>query len=236
MRNQGVAYLRVSTMDQDFERQRTEILEYSNAKGFEIVKFFQEKSSGSKNRTFEREEFVRMESFIDNNIHVKDVFVMEVSRLGRRNTDVGLAIERFKEKRICIHMRDLKISTLDENYETVFANDLLISFLSIIAENETRQLKQRIKSGKAERINQGLSFNAKLTGYKKDYEGRPIVDESKAYLVRKVFELASKGIGMRSISDIIMGEFKVNLQMGTIGGIIKNVFYKGDERVKIEIY
>jgi len=43
----SVGYIRVSTDKQDFERQRDEITEYAKRNDFEIVRFFEDKHTGS---------------------------------------------------------------------------------------------------------------------------------------------------------------------------------------------
>lgn len=232
-RKLAVSYLRVSTDNQELDRQRTVIKEYSKSRGFKILYFFEEKISGSKTKVENRNEFVRMEDYLDNNKDgVSDVFVAEISRIGRGKADVAKVIERFTEKKINIHFKDLELSTLKTNYKPSFSTDLLVSFLTVTSFNEIRLLKERIKSGKYDKIKKGLSFNSKLIGYKRNIKGKPVVDKKQAEIVKKVFELASKGEGMRSISEIIKGELNYDIPSGTISTMLKNPFYKGERTKK----
>jgi len=107
---------------------------------------------------------------------------------------------------------------------------MLISLLGVMAANESRLLSSRIKSGKMSKARENKAFGGKITGYKKSSEGKPIIDEKEAPIVRRIFELASQSIGMRLISDAIEKEFNKKIQIGTLSGIIKNTFYKGERK------
>ena len=49
MQNKTIAYLRVSTVEQDLEKNKADILSFANNKDFGKVKFVEEKVSGMKN-------------------------------------------------------------------------------------------------------------------------------------------------------------------------------------------
>ena len=49
MKNKTIAYLRVSTIEQDLEKNKADILTFANNKKFVKVKFVEEKVSGTKN-------------------------------------------------------------------------------------------------------------------------------------------------------------------------------------------
>ena len=49
MQNKNIAYLRVSTVEQDLEKNKADILTFANNKDFGKVKFVEEKVSGTKN-------------------------------------------------------------------------------------------------------------------------------------------------------------------------------------------
>ena len=49
MQNKTIAYLRVSTVEQDLEKNKADILTFANNRDFGKVKFVEEKVSGTKN-------------------------------------------------------------------------------------------------------------------------------------------------------------------------------------------
>lgn len=228
----AVAYLRVSTQEQSLERQHEDISEFAIKKNFTLVKIFEDKISGSKTKSDERIGFNQMKRYLEINEDVKDILVLEVSRLGRKNNDIQNVVEEYIQKGINIHLKDLNISTLDDNGQRSFASEMMISMLGVMSSNETRLLGSRISSGKMSRARKNLAFGAKIIGYKKAEDGTPIIDETEAPMILRIFELASKDLGMRNISALIESEFEKKIAIGTLSGIIRNSFHKGERKYK----
>ena len=133
-----------------------------------------------------------MKSFVlDEKNNVKNLLVHEVSRLGRKNFEVQNTIEEFYQHKINIHFKDLSLSTHDENGLKSPESSIIISILASMAENENRLLVDRIKSGLLNSARKGLAFSDKITGYEKGLDGKPVIDENDAPLVRRMYELAA---------------------------------------------
>ncbi|WP_423819189.1 recombinase family protein [Salinimicrobium sp. TIG7-5_MAKvit] len=228
----AVAYLRVSTQDQSLIRQHEDIKTFASRKGLKLDEIFEDKISGSKTNSNDREGFNDMEKYIELNEDIRDILILEISRLGRKNNDIQNIIEKYTEKGINIHINDLDISTLDKNGNRSFAAEMMISMLGVMASNESRLLSSRISSGQMSRARKNLAFGGKIIGYKKDEEGRPVIDMYEAPMIKRIFELASEGLGMRSISSMIENEFDREISTGTLNGVIKNTFHKGERRYK----
>lgn len=223
----AVAYLRVSTQDQSLERQYDDIKSFASKKKLTLVKIFEDKISGSKTKTDERVGFNQMETYLKLNEDVKNILVLEISRLGRKNNDIQNVVEKYIEKGINIHIDDLDISTLGKKGNRSFASEIMISLLGVMAANEARLLSSRISSGKMSRARKNLAFGGKIIGYKKGEDGTPIIDEVQAPMIKKIFDLASKDLGMRNISAMIESEFGRKIAIGTLSGIVRNSFHKG---------
>ena len=226
----AVAYLRVSTQDQSLERQYDDIKKFASTKKLTLVQIFEDKISGSKTKTDERVGFNQMETYLKLNEDVKNILVLEISRLGRKNNDIQNVVEKYIEKGINIHIDDLDISTLDKKGNRSFASEIMISLLGVMAANEARLLSSRISSGKMSRARKNLAFGGKIIGYKKGEDGTPIIDEIQAPMIKKIFEFASKGLGMRNVSTMIESEFGRKIAIGTLSGIIRNSFHKGERK------
>jgi len=224
---EAVAYLRVSTQDQSLERQYDDIKKFAENKGLTIVKVFEDKISGSKTKTDDRSGFNEMDKYLNLNENIRDILVLEISRLGRKNNDIQNVVEKYIERGINIHINDLSISTLGKNGKRSFASEMMISMLGVMAANESRLLSARISSGKMSRARKNLAFGGKIIGYKKGEDGQPVIDEEESPIIEHIFELAAKGLGMRNISAIIESEFGREIAIGTLGGIIRNSFHKG---------
>ncbi|GFD78696.1 recombinase family protein [Tenacibaculum sp. IMCC1] len=236
MKSLAVSYVRVSSKDQDVDRQKDELKSFSQKKDLQIVKFFEDKISATKSNINERTGFKKLKKFLlDDNNNVKNLLVHEVSRLGRKNHEVQSIIEDFSQLGVNIHFMDLNLSTLDENGLKSPESSIIISILGSMAENENRLLSKRIKGGLLASAKKGLAFSDKITGYKKGKDGRPIIDENQAPIVRRMYEMASKNTTLYFISKKIKEEFGTNINSKTISGIIKNPFYKGERMYLGEI-
>ncbi|MBB1195010.1 hypothetical protein DNC80_15195 [Flavobacterium sp. SOK18b] len=226
----AVAYLRVSSQEQSLERQYDDIKKFASVKKLQLVKIFEDKISGSLTKTDERVGFNQMKRYLQLNEDVKNILVLEISRLGRKNNDIQNVVEEYIEKGINIHINDLNISTLDDRGNRSFASEMMISMLGVMASNEARLLSSRISSGKMSRARKNLAFGGKIIGYIKGEDGTPMIDEIEAPMIKKIFELASKDLGMRNVSAMIESEFSRKIAIGTLSGIIRNSFHKGERK------
>jgi DNA invertase Pin-like site-specific DNA recombinase len=223
----AVAYLRVSTQEQSLERQYEEIEKFAIDKNLTLVKIFEDKISGTKTKANQRIGFKHMETYINLNDDIKSILVLEISRLGRKNNDIQNVVEKFAEKGINIHIKDLKLSIFDDEGNRSFASEVMINMLGVMSSNEVRLLGSRISSGKMSRARKNLAFGGKIIGYKKGEDGTPVIDEIEAPIIKKIFEFTSKGLGMRSVSTMIESEFGKKIAIGTLSGIVRNSFHKG---------
>ena len=93
-----IALLRISSDQQDLQRQRNDIKSFSKSKNFKLIKTFEEIMSGSKTRIEDRTGINDMMSYLDANNDIKNVLVLEVSRIGRRNVDVLNVVEQLSPR------------------------------------------------------------------------------------------------------------------------------------------
>lgn len=225
----AVAYLRVSSQGQSLERQYDDIISFASAKGLNLVNIFDDKLSASVTKTDQRAGFNQMKKFIEVNEDVKNILILEISRLGRKS-EIQSVVEDFTDKGINIHIKDINLSTLDKDGKSSLTAELLLPLLVTIAKTETRQLADRIKSGKMSRAKKNLAFGGKIIGYKKGEDGTPVIDEKEAPMIRRIFELASKNLGMRNVSTMIESEFGRKIAIGSLSGIVRNTFHKGERK------
>ncbi|MEM4700078.1 MAG: recombinase family protein [Candidatus Nezhaarchaeales archaeon] len=93
----AAAYARVSTERQEAEAQRRAVEEFAKSKGFSLAWFSDEAVSGSV-RAMERPGFRSMVKFLEDNPHVRDVVVFELSRLGRDYDDLKEVLHFFSSR------------------------------------------------------------------------------------------------------------------------------------------
>ncbi|MFL2076461.1 recombinase family protein [Marinilactibacillus psychrotolerans] len=148
-----VGYARVSTTDQNLDRQM-EALERAGAE-----KIFQEKMSG-KSMT-ERLELQKALQFL----REKDILIVEsLDRLGRNYDDIVQMVQKLDQKEIGLIVLNLPILNQemgDPNLQKLIRN-MIVQLLSWTAQNEREEIKRKQQ--------QGIEI-AKRKGH---YKGRPV--------------------------------------------------------------
>ena len=151
MRNKGTKvclFIRVSTQQQDYDRQVLELTQYCRDKGFTITKTIATKISGVKK--YEERPDVQELFQAAKAKQFDKVVVSEISRIGRNARDIKNTINYLHDRGISIVFRNLGgLESLDENGSESFVTNIIISIYSELAQEEKRMLSERIKSGLA---------------------------------------------------------------------------------------
>lgn len=155
-----LGYMRVSSREQNEDRQRVALLEM----GVPESNIYVDKLSG---KDFNRSQYKKMLRKLD-----KDtvLFVKSIDRLGRNYADLNeqwLIITKEKGADIVVIDMPLLDTRREKNLLGTFISDIVLALLSYVAENERINIKQR----QAERI-----AVAKAKGVKFGRPPRPIPD------------------------------------------------------------
>jgi DNA invertase Pin-like site-specific DNA recombinase len=132
-----IAYLRVSTLDQDTAKDKADILNFANNKDFGKIEFVEEKISGKINWK-ERKIFGIIESLCPGD----KLIVPELSRLGRSMLEIMEILSIAKNKEIGIY--DIRNGW--ELNQSIQSKVLAMAF-SIAAEIERDLISKRTKEG-----------------------------------------------------------------------------------------
>ena len=187
-----VAFCRVSTSVQDYERQANELTLLANNKGWSLKAIFAEKVSGAK-KNVERKELLRMIDYVKVN-NINKVMVTELSRLGRDTLQVLQVIELLNNEGISLYIQNYGLETLTEDGKVNPMSQFLITILAEVARMERKTIRERVASGyKVFRANGGKVGRKK--GYKKSAE---VMREQYAEVIR----LLHKGISLRNVHRI----------------------------------
>lgn len=187
---------RVSTDNQDYQRQVNELKDYCNQVGWEVVNVFANKVSGAK--TFEeRTELQDMIKYIKEN-EVSRVVCLEVSRLGRNTLESLKVIQILNENKVSLYIKNYNLETLNSDGSPNPVTSLITTILLEIASMERHTIRERMKSGheqyvqkcKRDGVKMGRpsSYRKSDENYKKQY-GREIL-------------LLKKGISLRNVQSI----------------------------------
>jgi len=150
----------------------------------------------------------------------------EISRFSRNTLDSIRYTQELLRHGVGVYFQSDNINTLLPDAE------LRLTIMAGIAQDEVRKLSERVSFGIRRAREKGRVLGAAPTGYVKK-DGRLMVDEKQAALVRRAFELyAAGGIGIRKLSQALFKEGFANDQGGplsyhTLRGILSNPKYKG---------
>ena len=241
VKKKAIIYSRVSTENQDYTRQYNDLIECAKYKKFEIVKVFQEKISGST-KTSTRLEFSSLLSYLEENQDVKDIFVWELSRIGRNFANVIYTINELTEKGINLHFQKEGYSTLNSDGTKNSMVNLITGMLSGFAEIELETTKARIKSGLRQSKKEGGANGSIYMPYGYKNENKKIViNESEIETVKSIFKLFISGYGTQKIakhlnSNDIKSKTGKTWSDQSIYRILKNPIATGKRRHKSEIF
>jgi len=187
-----VIYARVSTNKQDFERQVQDLKNYAEKCQYVIVDIIAETISGSKELS-DREGLKKVMELAKDNQFDK-LLVSEVSRLGRKTSEVIRVIEIMTELKISIYIQNYGVQTLDDLKRPNPVASLIFALLAETAKLEKETLLQRISSGIADARRKGVKLGRPKKTSKPD---KVFINEYK-----KVFNYLDKGLTIRAIAKI----------------------------------
>lgn len=158
------------------------------------------------------------------------IITKSVSRFARNTVDSLTTVRTLKEHGIEVYFEKENIWTLDSKGE------LLITIMSSLAQEESRNISENVKWGQRKRFAAGkVSVGySHFLGYDKGPDGRLVINKEQAKTVRLIYQLFLEGLTYYSIASELMRRSRPSPTGGkrwhasTIGSILKNEKYKGD--------
>lgn len=202
----AIIYARVSTNVQDYQRQVTELQQYAERMGYEVVKTFSEKISGAK-KVAEREAMTELLTYVETN-KVDKVLIYECSRLSRRAVDFLSIVETFNEKRISLYIHQNGLETLLPNGEINPIATLVLGILAQFNSMERGLIRSRMASGynnyraKGGVVGRKVGYRKSDTQMKEEY-AEQIRLLRRGYSLRNVAKLTHTSINtLRKLKEI----------------------------------
>lgn len=203
----AVIFVRVSTLDQSFDRQVNDLLKIASKNNWEVVETISEKISGAKSN----DERLGVQQLIEGAKQGKfqKVLVSEVSRLGRSALETLKLVEELHSYGVSILLQDLNVETLNEKSEMSMQTEMMLHMLSLFAKNERRNTIERIRSGMQEAKANGIHCGR--------YKGT--VEEIDQFLSKypKVIEGLRRGFSIRECVKLF------DVSLGTVTKIRKHI-------------
>ena len=155
------------------------------------------------------------------------VITKEITRFARNTLDSIQYTRELLGAGVGVFFQNDNINTFDEDSE------LRLTIMSGIAQDELRKLSSRVKFGHQQAIKNNVVLgNSRIFGYTKD-DGRLVIDEEQAEMVRRLFELYATGeYSMKQIETLFWQEGYRNhngkkIAHTTMSNMIANPKYKG---------
>ncbi len=163
-----VIFVRVSTQEQNYQRQITELEEYARYRQYHVVALIKAKVSGYKknSKRLDVEELLT----IARAGTIRKVLLTEVSRLGRNARETEKIRGELDELGVSIYCKNLGMETLDEQGKRKPLANLLFGIQKEYADYERELLRERIISGQQEARRQGKHIGRKAGSVKSQQE------------------------------------------------------------------
>lgn len=187
-----VIYARVSTKNQDYERQLNELRNYAQRMGYSVVREFSEKISGAKS-VAEREALSEMLAYVQAH-KVSKVLVYECSRISRRAIDFLQVIEELTQIGTSVYILQNGLDTLQPDGSVNPIASLVLGIIGQFNSMERSLIRCRMESG----YNHYRSLGGKVgrkEGYKKSE------DQMREQYINEM-RLLKKGLSLRNVQAI----------------------------------
>ncbi len=227
------AYCRVSTEQEEQENSFRNQVDYytrfvQTHPEYELVDIYADEGISGTN-TKKREHFKRM--IADCEAHKIDMVITKsISRFARNTQDCLENYRKLKNLGITVVFEKENISSADTTGE------LLLTILSSLAQDESRNISENTKWGIRSKFQKGIPHinTCKFMGFDKAEDGRLVINEEEAKLVRRIYREFLEGFTCSAIAARLNAEGIPGVSgepkwlRVTIESMLKNEKYMGD--------
>jgi len=158
------------------------------------------------------------------------IVTKSVSRFARNTVDSLSTIRKLKEHGVEVFFEKEQIWTFDGKGE------LLITIMSSLAQEESRNISENTTWGQRRRMQEGRVSMAygQFLGYEKGEDGKPVIVEDEATIVRLIYSLFVEGKTPSAIGKYLMSHGipspggKGTWQTSVVRSILENEKYAGN--------
>lgn len=191
-------YYRVSTTEQNCDRQKNDLVPFVKAMEYKIVRVYEEKKSATEDMKT-REQLTEMRKLTKEDVDT--IFIWDITRLSRRSIDFINLVHEFSEKGINIWFYDKCLQTLDSNGKINAITEMYMYILGLFAQMDAENLRAKYDSGKEAALAKGYAYTYNVPlGYKM-VDKKLVINETIAPFVKEAFELYVSGKSIRYIAD-----------------------------------
>lgn len=199
-------YLRLSRDDElqgessSITTQRSMLRQYAAENGLNVIAEYAD--DGWSGTNFDRPDFQRMIEDIEAG-KINCVVTKDLSRLGRNYILTGQYTELY------FPSRGVRYIAINDGVDSANGESEIAPFKNIINEWVARDTSRKVKSAMKVRFAEGAHYGAYAPlGYRKDPDakGKLLIDEETRWIIEKIFDLASHGMGAAKITKTLIEE------------------------------
>lgn len=157
-------YVRVSSKEQNEDRQVSEILPLVSTESHLII----EKQSG---KNFDREKYQSLKNLMDSG---DTLIIKSLDRLGRNYHQIKEEWNDLTDRGIFIKVLDTPLldtsKYIDDNLMASFVSNIVLEVLSYVAENERKNIKSRQREGIANAKAKGVNLGRPKAEYPSNWK------------------------------------------------------------------
>lgn len=136
--------------------------------------------------------------------HINTIAMWHLNRLARVESQLQKMKEYFVDNHIQVLVKTPSITLLDENGKLNPAANIALSVFGALVSYETQEQMDKLIRGKKEAQKKGKYIGGVISlGFKLDENNFIVVDESKRFIIEKMFEMYLNGASHLQIRDYI---------------------------------
>lgn len=233
----AVSYARVSSTEQrdsgySISAQNSLFKDYSEQKGFEIVKQYDESFSAKGQG---RKMFDEMIRYVKKN-KIKAILFEKVDRMTRNFHDLIAVYDLVEAHDVDVHLiKNSLILNKHSKSQDKFQLDIQV----VLARNYVNNLSEEVKKGMAQKLAAGGWCHLAPPGYRNiRVNGRASVepDPKTAPAIKQAFEMAKAGNSIKNITEYLNKTLGTKYYPSKVNYHLKNTFYIGEINSKLGIF
>ncbi len=196
MTKKVLAIIRTSTIRQEIESQKKDIIEFCISKGFkeEEIVFVVGFGASARKRN---EKYVKMLEDIKLTIEkysLKYVAVWHLNRLGRTEENLSYLKEYFEQNHIQVYIKNPSLTLFNDDGSLNNGTSMAWTIFAMMIKFETIELMEKLHRGREYKRSQNKYLGGFVTyGYKVNDSGFYEVDEEESKVVKLIFDLYESG-------------------------------------------
>ena len=218
-----VIYTRVSTTEQanhgfSLQRQKKDCIEFAKKNGYEVAEIFEERGESAK--TTDRTELQAMLNYCSLNHKDIDALIVWKSDRLSRNFDDHYALATIFTR------LSIKILFATETNDDSASGKFLRNMIKAVNQFENDTKSERTVAGMKQAFIEGRWLWKAPYGYKQN-NGDMFIDDEKANIVRRIFEMFSTGIYSQTQIRNILERENIFITPASMFGILRQSVYCG---------